>query len=46
VLSGEVKISMTSSEGKEIVLAILHPGEVFARLPCSMASHAAPTPRP
>jgi CRP/FNR family cyclic AMP-dependent transcriptional regulator len=32
VLSGEVKISMTSSEGKEIVLAILQPGEVFGEI--------------
>jgi CRP-like cAMP-binding protein len=32
VLSGEVKISMTSSEGKEIVLAILHVGEVFGEI--------------
>ena len=32
VLSGDVKISMTSSEGKEIVLAILHPGEVFGEI--------------
>ena len=32
VLSGEVKISMTSSEGKEIVLAILHPSEVFGEI--------------
>lgn len=32
VLSGQVKISMTSSEGKEIVLAILHPGEVFGEI--------------
>jgi CRP/FNR family cyclic AMP-dependent transcriptional regulator len=32
VLSGQVKISMTSSEGKEIVLAILYPGEVFGEI--------------
>jgi CRP-like cAMP-binding protein len=32
VLSGQVKISMTSSEGKEIVLAILSPGEVFGEI--------------
>lgn len=32
VLSGQIKISMTSSEGKEIVLAILHPGEVFGEI--------------
>jgi CRP/FNR family transcriptional regulator, cyclic AMP receptor protein len=32
VLSGDVKISMTSSEGKQIVLAILHPGEVFGEI--------------
>ena len=46
VLSGQVKISMTSSEGREIVLAILPPGEVFGgRLRCSTGSRAAPTPR-
>ncbi len=32
VLSGQVKISMTSSEGKEIMLAILNPGEVFGEI--------------
>ena len=32
VLSGQVKISMTSSEGREIVLAILPPGEVFGEI--------------
>jgi CRP/FNR family cyclic AMP-dependent transcriptional regulator len=32
VLSGEVKISMSSSEGREIVLAILRPGEVFGEI--------------
>jgi CRP/FNR family cyclic AMP-dependent transcriptional regulator len=32
VLSGQVKISMTSSEGREIVLAILNPGEVFGEI--------------
>ena len=32
VLSGEVKISMTSSEGREIVLAIRPPGEVFGEI--------------
>jgi CRP/FNR family transcriptional regulator, cyclic AMP receptor protein len=32
VLSGEVRISVPSTEGKEIVLAILHAGEVFGEL--------------
>jgi CRP-like cAMP-binding protein len=32
VLGGQVRISMTSSEGKEIVLAILNPGEVFGEI--------------
>jgi CRP/FNR family cyclic AMP-dependent transcriptional regulator len=32
VLSGEVRIAVPSSEGKEIVLAILHTGEVFGEL--------------
>ena len=32
VLNGEVKISMTSAEGKEIMLAIVHAGEVFGEI--------------
>jgi CRP/FNR family cyclic AMP-dependent transcriptional regulator len=32
VLSGEVRLSVPSTEGKEIVLAILHSGEVFGEL--------------
>jgi len=32
VLSGNVRISVPSPEGKEIVLAILHPGEVFGEI--------------
>lgn len=32
VLSGEVRLSVPSAEGKEIVLAILHAGEVFGEL--------------
>jgi CRP/FNR family transcriptional regulator, cyclic AMP receptor protein len=32
VLSGEVRLSVPSTEGKEIVLAILHPGEVFGEI--------------
>ena len=32
VLSGEVKIGMTSAEGKEITLAIVHAGEVFGEI--------------
>ena len=32
VLSGAVKISMPSADGKEIVLAILHAGEVFGEI--------------
>src|SRR4051794_21343344 len=32
VLSGSVRISVPSSEGKEIVLAILQPGEVFGEI--------------
>jgi CRP/FNR family cyclic AMP-dependent transcriptional regulator len=46
VLSGQVKISMTSSEGREIVLAILPPAKCSGRLRCSTGSRAAPTPRP
>jgi CRP/FNR family transcriptional regulator, cyclic AMP receptor protein len=32
VLKGEVKISITSAEGKEIMLAIVHAGEVFGEI--------------
>src|SRR5690349_839930 len=32
VLSGSVRISVPSPEGKEIVLAILHAGEVFGEI--------------
>jgi CRP/FNR family transcriptional regulator, cyclic AMP receptor protein len=32
VLKGEVKISVTSAEGKEIMLAIVHAGEVFGEI--------------
>lgn len=30
--SGKIKLSKVSTEGKEIILAILHPGEVFGEL--------------
>lgn len=32
VLNGVVKISASSADGKEIVLAVLHPGEVFGEV--------------
>jgi CRP-like cAMP-binding protein len=32
ILEGNVRISVPSPEGKEIVLAILHPGEVFGEI--------------
>ena len=32
ILEGNVRISVPSAEGKEIVLAILHPGEVFGEI--------------
>ncbi len=32
VLSGQVRISISSPEGKELLLAILHPGEVFGEI--------------
>jgi CRP/FNR family transcriptional regulator, cyclic AMP receptor protein len=32
VLTGEVRISTPSNDGKEIVLAVVHPGEVFGEL--------------
>ena len=32
VLSGEVRISMPSADGKEVVLATVHPGEVFGEI--------------
>lgn len=32
VLSGRVRISMTSTEGKEIELSTLHPGEIFGEI--------------
>jgi CRP/FNR family transcriptional regulator, cyclic AMP receptor protein len=32
VLSGEVRISISSAEGKELLLAILQPGEVFGEI--------------
>ena len=32
VLSGNIRISVPSRDGKEIVLAILHPGEVFGEI--------------
>jgi len=32
ILEGHVRISVPSPEGKEIVLAILHPGEVFGEI--------------
>jgi CRP/FNR family cyclic AMP-dependent transcriptional regulator len=32
VLSGEVRISMPSADGKEVVLAIVHAGEVFGEI--------------
>lgn len=32
VLSGEVRISISSPDGKELLLAILHPGEVFGEI--------------
>jgi CRP/FNR family transcriptional regulator, cyclic AMP receptor protein len=32
ILGGNVRISVPSPEGKEIVLAILHPGEVFGEI--------------
>jgi CRP/FNR family cyclic AMP-dependent transcriptional regulator len=32
VLSGTVRISVPSNEGKELLLAIIHPGEVFGEL--------------
>jgi CRP/FNR family cyclic AMP-dependent transcriptional regulator len=32
VLNGEVKISMPSADGKEVVLAIVHAGEVFGEI--------------
>ena len=32
VLNGNVRISVPSPEGKEIVLAIMHPGEVFGEI--------------
>ncbi len=32
VLSGTIRISVPSPDGKEIVLAILHPGEVFGEI--------------
>ena len=32
VLSGSVRISLPSSDGKELLLAIIHPGEVFGEL--------------
>lgn len=32
VLSGNVKISVSSPDGRELLLAILHPGEVFGEI--------------
>ena len=32
VLNGEVRISISSPDGKELLLAILHPGEVFGEI--------------
>jgi len=32
ILEGNVRISVPSAEGKEVVLAILHPGEVFGEI--------------
>jgi CRP/FNR family transcriptional regulator, cyclic AMP receptor protein len=32
VLSGNVKISVSSPDGREVLLAILHPGEVFGEI--------------
>ena len=32
VLSGTVRISFPSNDGKELLLAIIHPGEVFGEL--------------
>lgn len=32
VLSGNVRISLPSNDGKELLLAIIHPGEVFGEL--------------
>jgi CRP-like cAMP-binding protein len=32
VLSGQVRISISSPEGKELLLAIIHPGEVFGEI--------------
>jgi CRP/FNR family transcriptional regulator, cyclic AMP receptor protein len=32
ILSGTVRISLPSNEGKELLLAIIHPGEVFGEL--------------
>ena len=32
VLSGSVRISVPSNDGKELLLAIIHPGEVFGEL--------------
>src|SRR5688572_19213122 len=32
VLSGNVRISLPSNDGKELLLAVIHPGEVFGEL--------------
>ena len=32
VLRGDVKISVPSADGKEVVLAVLHPGDVFGEI--------------
>ena len=32
VLGGQVRISISSPDGKELLLAILHPGEVFGEI--------------
>ncbi|HUK58192.1 MAG TPA: Crp/Fnr family transcriptional regulator [Stellaceae bacterium] len=32
VLSGQIRISISSPDGKELLLAVLHPGEVFGEI--------------
>ncbi len=46
VLDGTIRISVPSPEGKEIVLAIIQPGEVFGEIACSTVRSAQPRQPP
>jgi len=46
VLTGKVKITKLSHEGKEIILEVISPTDIFGALPSSRGSPTRPTPLP